>query len=224
MSTSNPGYILIELDVEHGDQIGVLDFCAGVLRDGGASVHAWAPAGRISGLEPGTVAAGMLIASLADQSTIDPLVNQSLLPVLRQRLPAARAPKILKINGLPVQGLPELPDIPTVASVSRPPVGLRNALMVIQGSANNPAQMDKYRDVILPMIKDRGGYYEVFALAEGEVTALSGEWSEQIFAISRWPTRASAENFWFSDRYQNVAIPLRIGFGKFTVHLLDTLG
>ena len=59
------------------------------------------------------------------------------------------------------------------------------------------------------------------ALAAGEVVPLSGEWKEQIFAISRWPTRASAEDFWFADRYQGTAIPIRIGAGKFTVHVLE---
>ena len=62
---------------------------------------------------------------------------------------------------------------------------------------------------------------EVFAVAPGEVTALSGVWRDQIFAISRWPTRAAAEDFWFCDRYQTQAIPLRVGYGRFDVNLLD---
>ena len=62
---------------------------------------------------------------------------------------------------------------------------------------------------------------QAFALAEGEVVALSGSWREQIFAISRWPTSASAEDFWYADRYQSTGIPLRIGAGKFTVHVVD---
>jgi len=118
-------------------------------------------------------------------------------------------------------GPPELLNIPTIASVARSPIGLRNALMITRGSASNQTQMDKYRDVILPMMKERGSYYEAFALAAGEVVALSGEWQDQIFTVSRWPTRASAEDFWFADRYQVGAIPLRIGSGKFTVHVLD---
>jgi uncharacterized protein (DUF1330 family) len=62
----------------------------------------------------------------------------------------------------------------------------------------------------------------VFALSAGEVTALHGEWSDVIFAISRWPTRAAAEDFWYSERYQKTAIPLRLnGAGRFTVSLLD---
>jgi uncharacterized protein (DUF1330 family) len=218
----NPGFILVELGIEHAGQVKVLESAATALREGGATVHAWAPAGRVACMEPGTVAAGMLIASMRDPAAIEPLVNGKVLPLLRAQLPAGGpAPKVLKVNGLPANGLPDLPDIPTVASVPRPPQGLRNALMVIQGSASNQTQMDKYRDVILPMMKERGSYYEAFALAEGEVVALSGSWREQIFAISRWPTRASAEDFWYAERYQTTGIPLRIGAGKFTVHVVD---
>lgn len=222
-ATTNPGFILIELGAEHAEQVKLLESAAGILREGGATVHAFAPAGRVACFEPGTVAAGMLIASMRDQAAIEPLVRQRLLPVLRTKMPLTSVPKVLKVNGLPINGLPDLPDIPTIASVPRPPKGLRNALMVIQGSASNPQQMDKYRDVILPMMKERGSYYEAFALADGEVQALSGTWTEQIFAISRWPTRASAEDFWFAERYQSGGIPLRIGAGKFTVHVVDEI-
>jgi uncharacterized protein (DUF1330 family) len=58
-------------------------------------------------------------------------------------------------------------------------------------------------------------------VAPGQVEALSGEWTEQILAISRWPTRAAAEDFWYSDRYQAEAIPIRLGAGRFTVHMLE---
>lgn len=217
----NPGFILVELSGEHPGQVRVLETAAKLLTEGGARVHAWAPAGRVACFEPGTVGAGMLIASMSDQARIAPLVRQSLLPHLKANMPAHSIPKVLQVNGLPADGLPTMMDIPTVASVPRPPKGLRNALMVIQGSASNQTQMDKYRDVILPMMKERGSYYEAFALAEGEVVALSGSWREQIFAISRWPTRASAEDFWYAERYQSTGIPLRIGAGKFTVHVVD---
>jgi len=173
--TPNPGFILIELAGEHPDQVRLLESSAKLLADGGARVHAWAPAGRVACFEPGTVGAGMLIASMTDPARIAPLVRQSLLPHLKAVMPAHSVPKVLQVNGLPMEGLPTMMDIPTIASVPRPPKGLRNALMVIQGTGSNPAQMDKYRDVILPMMKERGSYYEAFALAAGEVVALSGE-------------------------------------------------
>ena len=217
----NPGFIVVELAGEHPGQVGVLEVAAKLLSEGGARVHAWAPAGRVACFEPGTVGASMLIASMSDPSKIAPLVRQALLPHLKANMPAHSIPTVLQVSGLPVEGLPTMMEIPTIASVPRPPKGLRNALMVIQGTGTNPAQMDKYRDIILPMMKERGSYYEAFALAAGEVVPLSGEWKEQIFAISRWPTRASAEDFWFAERYQGSGIPLRIGAGKFTVHVLE---
>jgi hypothetical protein len=30
-----------------------------------------------------------------------------------------------------------------------------------------------------------------------------------------------AEDFWYAERYQTTGIPLRIGAGKFTVHVVD---
>lgn len=221
MGVSNPGFVFIELAAEHGDQIGILESAAATLSNFEFTVHAWAPAGRVACLEPGTVSAGLLIASCTDQSVIEPFVTNELLPTLQPKMPSGHVPTILKVSGLPPQGLPDSLEVPTLASVPRAPMGLRNALMVIRGSTTNSSQIDKYRDVILPMLKERGGYYEVFALGDGEISAISGSWDEEIFAISRWPTRASAEDFWFSSRYQREAIPLRIGAGKFSVHLID---
>lgn len=91
----------------------------------------------------------------------------------------------------------------------------------MRGTAWDQDRLNAYRDVILPMHFERGGYYEAFAIAPGQVEAVSGTWPDQIFAISRWPTRAAAEDFWFSDRYQKEAIPLRLGAGRFTVHALE---
>jgi uncharacterized protein (DUF1330 family) len=216
-----PTFLVVQLGSEHPNQLHVLGNAASALKAEGASVHAWAPAARVACFEPGTAAAGMLIASVGDASRAMKLARELLIPQLRKALPPSSAPLVLRVKGLPSLGLPDMMDIPTVASVPRPPRGLRNALMVIQGRATDPARMDQYRDIILPMMKERGSYYEVFALSEGEVEALSGFWGEQIFAISRWPTRASAEDFWLADRYQQEAIPKRVGAGRFTVHVLD---
>jgi uncharacterized protein (DUF1330 family) len=115
-------------------------------------------------------------------------------------------------------------DIPSAASVPRPDATQRHFFLLVRGSAWDQERLNAYRDVILPMHFERGGYYESFAIAPGQVEALSGAWTEGIFAISRWPTRAQAEDFWFSDRYQAQAIPLRLGAGRFTVHGLEARG
>jgi uncharacterized protein (DUF1330 family) len=218
---ANPSFLFVELAGEHADQVGILARAAADLRRQGAEVIAHAPAGRVSCLEPGTVGSGILLARWSEPGPAVSAAARSLVGALRQSVPADSVPLVLEVNGLPANGLPEMMEIPTVASVPVAPKSPRNALMVIRGSVSDPARIDGYRDVILPMLKERGGYYEVFALQPGEVTALSGAWTEQIFAVSRWPQRANAEDFWYSERYQTVAIPKRLGAGRFTVNLVD---
>jgi uncharacterized protein (DUF1330 family) len=218
---ANPSYLFVEMAGEHADQVGILARAAADLRRQGGEVLAFAPAGRVSGLEPGTIGASLLLARWPAPGAAMTAAASGLVAALGRALPAGSTPLVLQVAGLPVGGLPEMMEIPTVASVPPAPKAPRNALMVIRGSVSDPARIDGYRDVILPMLKERGGYYEVFALQPGEVTALSGVWTEQIFAISRWPQRANAEDFWYSERYQTVAIPKRLGAGRFTVNLVD---
>lgn len=218
---AQPSFLFVELAAEHANQAQLLARAADLLRNANIEVLAHAPPGRVACLEPGTVGSGILLARTLDAAHATRVAKDSLIPMLRDALPAASSPTVLRVAGLPENGLPDMLDIPTVASVPRAPSVPRNALMIIRGSVIVPAQIDRYRDVILPMLKERGGYYEVFALAEGETVALAGEWREQIFAVSRWPTRAAAEDFWYCDRYQQHAIPLRLGGGRFSVHLLD---
>jgi uncharacterized protein (DUF1330 family) len=218
---ATPAFLFVELPAAHANQVHVLEDAARLLGAAGAEVLAYAAPGRVSCLEPATVAAGMLIARVGDAARATAIANDRLLPALRRVLPSDFEPTVLQVVGLPEKGLPEMMAIPTVASVPAAPRVPRNALMVIRGSVTNQSQLDKYRDVILPMLKERNGYYEVFAVSAGEVVALSGRWNDQIFAISRWPTRAAAEDFWYCDQYQQTAIPLRVGYGHFAVHLLD---
>ncbi len=218
---SGPAFLLLELASEHADQEGVLAGAAALARRAGGDVHAFAAPGRSTCLEPGTVASGILFARWNSRATATAFATNTLLPHLAERLPRATAPLLLIIDSLPDAGLPDMPDIPTAASVPRPPQSPRNCFLVVRGTAWDSARLERYRDVILPMHKERGGFYECFAVAPGQVEAVSGVWTEQIFAISRWPTRAAAEDFWFSGRYQTEAIPLRLGAGRFVVHALD---
>jgi uncharacterized protein (DUF1330 family) len=127
------------------------------------------------------------------------------------------APVVLAMDGLPPEGLPD-DAIPTAANVTPPPLPGPRAYMLIEGTPEDQARIDNYRDVILPMIKERGGYYTVFVLGAG-VEVLSGTWNESVFAISRWADMSRAHDFWLSDRYQSVAIPMRLKAGRFSVLL-----
>jgi uncharacterized protein (DUF1330 family) len=220
--SGNPQFLCVEIASEHANQIGLLREIGALVRAGGGAVLAHDPPGKISCLEPGTVGSGMLLASFADGTALQAAARDRIIPLLKKSTPADTVSTVLQVNGLPAEGLPQMMAIPTVASVPKCPPVPRNALMVIRGRAFDQPRLDQYRDVILPMLKERGGYYEVFALAEGEVQALHGSWNDVIFAISRWPTRTAAEDFWYSERYQKTAIPLRLnGAGRFTVNLLD---
>lgn len=129
-------------------------------------------------------------------------------------------PLVLIANAVPDEGFPpELSFVPTRANVdagpSQPPT-----LMLIEGSAEDQDRMDRYRDIILPMMRERGSYYTCFELG-GEITVLSGDWSEAIFAISRWPGAHLPVDFWMSPKYQNDAIPLRLDHSRFDVVILE---
>lgn len=218
---STPAFLLVEIADEHANQVGLLVELAAAAREAGGTVYAHAPPGRVACLEPGTIASGLLVAHWADRERARRAAHERLLPRLRAALPAACRPLVLLVEALPADGLPSMPAIPTAASVPRPPASPRNTFLVVRGSAWDQQRLDAYRDVILPMHFERGGYYEAFAIAPGQVEALAGEWREGIFAISRWPERRHAEDFWYSDRYQTQAIPLRLGAGRFTVHALE---
>jgi uncharacterized protein (DUF1330 family) len=217
---ANPWFVLVEIAGEHARQRGFLETLAGAARAAGGTVLAQAPAGRVAGLEPGTVAASLLLARWPDREAAR-RGSAALEPLIRAGLPPGTQPVVLAVEGLPEEGLPGMPDIPTTASVPRPASARGNVFLVIRGTAWDQGKLDQYRDVILPMHKERGGYYEVFAVAPGQVEALAGDWKDAIFAVSRWPTRAAAEDFWYSDRYQGTAIPIRLGAGRFSVHMLE---
>ncbi len=218
----NPQFLSVEIASEHANQIVLLRELASGVRSDGGQVLAWDPPGRISGLERATPAAGILLSRFDDGALLQRCVRDRLLPLIDGAVPNGAAVQVLQVIGLPEDGLPDMMAIPTVASVPRIKPMPCIALMLIRGTGYDQERLDRYRDIILPMLKERGGYYEVFASTEGEVRALRGEWKDAIFAVSRWPTRAAAEDFWYSDKYQTQAIPLRVnGAGRFTVNLLD---
>jgi uncharacterized protein (DUF1330 family) len=131
-------------------------------------------------------------------------------------LSAPGPPLVLAARAVPDAGFPpEMSFVPTRANVDPGPGG-PPTLMLIEGTARDQARMDRYRDIILPMMRALKSYYIVFELG-GAVEVLSGDWNEAIFAISRWPDRAAALAFWNAPKYQETAIPLRLDIGRFSV-------
>ena len=165
-------------------------------------------------LEPDTIHTSLLIARFAFANDLDAAWS-----VIAPQLPAGG--QALAAPGLPYEGWPGH-AVPTIATVHVPAGDTPRAYMLIEGTGTDEARMDAYRDVILPMFRERGGYYTLFELG-GAVRVLAGQWTEAVLAVSRWPTIAAARDFWFSGRYQTVAIPIRTGFGHFEVQLAEGL-
>ncbi len=164
-------------------------------------------------LETGTVHTGLIIARFAYAPDIDTFWAGA--AALSTALPANS--QVMAAAGLPWEGWPGH-VVPTIATVDVPASDAPRAYMLIEGSTFDQVRMDAYRDIILPMLRERGAYYPLFELG-GSVRVLHGRWQDDIIAVSRWPDISLAHDFWFSDRYQNTAIPTRTGAGRFDVQL-----
>ena len=172
------------------------------------------PVHAVQAVEPGSLPAHVWVAQFESAQARDSAWGRLSRLLHAHGADRGKPPIVLAIAGIPAEGLG--PDIPTAATVNistslQPPVYL-----LIEGSASDQQRMDKYRDIILPMMAERAAYYVAFELG-GNVQVLTGDWQEAIFAISRWPSAGHAFDFWLSGRYQQDAIPLRLDIGRFDV-------
>jgi uncharacterized protein (DUF1330 family) len=179
-------------------------------------VLAVAAIGDVTPLEPGTQHSGLVIARFAFAADRDAFWASAGSLIQDDSDLVA-----LSTSGIAWEGWPGN-FVPTIATVDVPDAGVPRYFMVIEGTGTDQTRMDQYRDIILPMMRDRGAYYVAFELG-GDVKVLAGKWSEGIFAISRWPSRAHAEGFWFCDEYQKTAVPIRTGVGRFDVQIVEGL-
>jgi uncharacterized protein (DUF1330 family) len=126
--------------------------------------------------------------------------------------------RAVSVEGIPPGGLPG-DFLPTVATVAAPRLPTPPAYMLVQGSVTELEAIQQYVGIIMPMLRERLGYYVVYAETP-DVDVLHGRWVEQVFIVSRWPTLEAARDFWWCERYQDTAIPVRTGHGDFTVLLV----
>jgi len=175
------------------------------------SVLAAAPADAVTPLEDGSAHNGLVIARFNIAEDLDRFWGSA--PQREEGLVALAA------EGLPWEGWPGH-DVPTIATVYVPDDGTNRTYMLIEGTGHDQARLDEYREIILPMLRERGAYYLLFSLG-GTTRVLAGEWDEAVLAISRWPSRARAEDFWFCERYQKEAIPVRTGISRFDVQIIE---
>ena len=210
--------------MSHSPAFLILKFCAAT---DAATVGAWSKA---LGAARGTVlAAGTAdtVKALEEGSAHDALVLARFavpgdLDLFWSAAPAHPAGLVaLAAEGLAWEGWPGH-DVPTIATVHVPDDGVARAYMLIEGTGRDEQRLDRYRDIILPMLRERGAYYILFSLG-GTTRVLAGVWDEAVLAISRWPSRARAEDFWYCERYQKEAIPIRTGVSRFDVQILDGL-
>lgn len=205
----DPSFLTLKTSADNDAWANAIAAARGTILATGTSVD-------VKALEPGTAHTGLVIARFAFVADRDAFWASD----AAGQLAAADAGLVaLACNGIAYEGWPGN-FVPTIASVDVPDARAPRALMVIEGTGTDQERMDRYRDIILPMMRERGAYYIAFELG-GDVKVLAGNWNEGIFAISRWPSKALAENFWFSEKYQNEAIPIRTGVGKFDVQIIE---
>ncbi len=171
---------------------------------------------EVAALEPGSLPLHIWIARFP---SMDEARRAFANRIDASELAQPEPPLVLAARAVPDDGFPPAMDFVPTRKNTDPGAAQPPTLLLIEGSARDQERMDKYRDIILPMMKARRGYYAAFELG-GNVEVLSGDWSEAIFAISRWPTRQAALDFWHAQTYQETAIPLRLDIGRFSVLMM----
>ena len=219
MSGTAAEFLYLQLPAPGPDASALAVAVAAIERSGG-ELLACEDAGVVELLEPGTPAATVLIARWSGRAALDAAWGGAVGAAVSLLVAGVADALVLASEGLPPEGLPDQLEVPTVASVPIAVLATPPTYMAIQGSVTDSERIVGYRNVLLPMMKERGALYVVFCIGGSGVRVLHGDWNEQIYAISRWPTHAAAHDFWYSERYQTVAIPIRTGIGAFHVHLL----
>ena len=219
MTATTPEFLYVQVPAPGPDAAALAVAGAAVERSGG-ELLACASAADVELLEPGTPAAAVLIARWSGRAAFDAAWGGAAGAAVAGRAAGVPGALVLAAEGLPPEGLPDQLEVPTTASVPIAALATLPTYMAIQGSVTDAERIVGYRDIILPMMIEREALYVVFCIGGSGIRVLHGSWDEQIYAISRWPTHASAHDFWYSERYQTVAIPIRTGIGSFDVHLL----
>ena len=95
--------------------------------------------------------------------------------------------------------------------------------MLVIGQVHDGDKMQVYAKAIRDhlLYEQEQGYYTAIGKP---VEMFEGEWpGNQSVVLARFPSRAHAQRFWYSDAYQNQVKPLREGAGDFTVAVFDEM-
>lgn len=91
----------------------------------------------------------------------------------------------------------------------------RRHYLVVTASVTDPAKMQAYNAALKEsgLYEAHGGHYVLI----GRPVATLENWDGRAVVVAEFPSRESAEAFWWSDTYQKVVKPLREGAGDFHV-------
>lgn len=209
---SQPCYLIIKTSVSNAK---FQEFCKtnGALCSSAAAIS---HTHETTSLEPGSVPTNILISRFEDHIN----ATEAWSACDKSALMTTKDTVAILSPAVPDEGFPaELDFLPTHANTTATETN-SPTLMLIEGSVWDEKPINAYRDIIMPMLKERNAFYLVYTLAD-DIEVLHGEWNEGFLALSRWLTPAMAYDFWLSDTYQNTAIPTRIDAGKFSVLLFQ---
>ncbi|MBT5239314.1 MAG: DUF1330 domain-containing protein [Rhodospirillaceae bacterium] len=216
-----PQFIIVEADVAaSGAVLGYAELISSVIEAHGGSTIFAAPAKAAKILEDGSVPHAVLVLKFPTDEDASVFwssgENQQAFSELFSHEAFLHA---ISVPGIPEEGLPEEP-LPTTANVTIPQRDGPKAYMLVQGTVTDPEPIGTYMETIIPMIIERGGVYRAWTTPEGP-RVLAGDWQPQYLVLSEWPSIEEPRDFWYSDTYQNVAIPTRQPASDFTVLLFE---
>lgn len=221
MTESAPVFIIIETSpADSGTALAYADACDACLAAHQGHVVLAAPAADGEPLEDGTAQRAVVVLKFPSEADAHAFwsdeAHQTVFTLLFE---CGGFLSAILVPGIPEDGLPGEP-IPTVANVTVPESAGPKAYMLVQGTVSDPDPIGTYMETIIPMIIERGGVYRAWTMPDGP-TVLAGDWPPQYVVLSEWPSIAEPRDFWYSDTYQNIAIPTRKPASDFNVLLFE---
>ncbi len=116
---------------------------------------------------------------------------------------------------LPAEALAADADPEHTAPATTPP-----GYMIVIGTNVESARMGPYARATIPLLLEYGGRL-LFISEENDAEILEGPAFTSSIRVFEFPSLQHARDFYFSERYQREAIPLREGLGTLNVIVSD---
>jgi uncharacterized protein (DUF1330 family) len=131
----------------------------------------------------------------------------------------ARLALIVLFAALPLAGCGAPPAAHTDATAAAQEQN-RPGYMIVIGRGVDSPRMGPYARATIPLLLEYGGEL-LFISEEGAAEVLEGGPFQSSIRVFRFPSLQHARDFYYSDRYQQEAIPLREGLGQLDVIVSD---